>query len=81
MSEDDLVITFIPALITLLVAAERSKASPLTEAEVLEIRDNGVCMMLKRSDRDAVAERRGYADLDAGQIWEQWRAVRTQLNE
>ena len=79
MSDDDLVITFIPALITLLVAAERSKGRPLTEAEVPEIRDGGVCIMLKRSDRDAMAESRGYADLDAEQIWNQWQAVRAEL--
>ncbi len=80
MSKDDaeLVITPIPALIDLLSIKEREKGSPLTEAEVLEIRDTAVCIALSRARRIAMDEARGYADLDPGSIWEQWQAVRRQ---
>ena len=49
--EEELVPTPIPALIAILVNKEREKGSPLSESEVLEIRDNAVCMMLNTSIR------------------------------
>jgi hypothetical protein len=73
--EDDLVIDFSPPLIAVLLAAQRSKSSPLTEEEVLDIRDGATCIRLPK----ATAERRGYPDLDPERCWEQWRAVRTEL--
>lgn len=77
--EDDLVIDFSPPLIAVLLAAERSKGSPLTEAEVLHIRDGATCIRLPRSVAEMAAEQRGYRDLDPERCWEQWRAVRTEL--
>ncbi|SDW79787.1 hypothetical protein SAMN05421504_1011535 [Amycolatopsis xylanica] len=77
--EDDLVIDFSPPLVAVLLAAERSKGSPLTEEEVLDIRDRATCIRLPRSVAKATAEQRGYPDLDAEQCWEQWRAARTEL--
>ncbi len=77
--EDDLVIDFSPPLIAVLLAAERSKGGPLTEEEVLDIRDGATCVRVPRTVAEAVAERRGYPDLDPERCWEQWRAVRTQL--
>ncbi len=74
--DDDLVPVFIPALVLLLREAERSKGSPLTEDEALAIRDNGTCIMLRRSQADAMAESRGYRDLDPEDCWEQWRLAR-----
>lgn len=79
MAEPQLIPVFIPALILLLVDAERRKGSPLTEQEVLDIRDNGVCMMMRVEHAIALDEKRGYNDLDPEQIWEQWREARTQL--
>ncbi|GGS35694.1 MULTISPECIES: hypothetical protein [Actinokineospora] len=78
-TEDDLVIEFSPPLIALLLAAERSKGGPLTEEEVLAIRDGATCIRSPRSLAEAMAERRGYPDLDPELCWEQWQAVRTEL--
>lgn len=77
--KDDLVIAFSPPLIAVLVAAERSKGGPLTEDEVLEIRDGATCIRVPRSVAEATAEQRGYPDLDPEECWEQWRAVRTEI--
>lgn len=77
--EDDLVIDFVPPLIAVLLAAERSKGRPLAEEEVLDIRDGATCVRLPRSVAEASAKQRGYADLDPERCWEQWRAVRTEL--
>ncbi|AUI59537.1 hypothetical protein [Amycolatopsis sp. BJA-103] len=79
--EDDLVIEFVPPLIALLLAAERSKGGPLTEEEVIEIRDGATCIRSPKSLSEAMAEQRGYTDLDPERCWEQWRSVRTELVE
>ena len=78
--QDDLVIEFTPALVVLLLAAERSKGSPLTEDEVVEVRDNATCIRLRRSASEALAAERGYADLDPERCFEEWQIVRTQLS-
>ncbi|MEO6918807.1 MAG: hypothetical protein ABI171_07250 [Collimonas sp.] len=57
--DDSLVPTPIPALIALLLNKEQAKGTQLTEAEVLEIRDNAVCIMLPRSEMLAIEESRG----------------------
>jgi hypothetical protein len=72
---------FMPALVVLLHHSERQKGSPLTEQEVLDIRDKGVCMMLRVEHAIALDEKRGYNDIDPERVWEQWQEVRTQLSE
>jgi hypothetical protein len=79
-SDDDLVLEFTPPLLALLLAAERSKGGPLTEEEVVGVRDGATCVRLRRSTAEAMAEQRGYADLDPERCWEQWQVVRTQLD-
>lgn len=74
---DPLVPVPIPPLAVLLLALERQKGAPLTEDEVLDARDNCVCMMLPVSKRDAMAESRGYRDIDPAECWEEWLAFRT----
>ncbi|MFI7678243.1 hypothetical protein [Actinophytocola sp. NPDC049390] len=80
-AEGDLVIDFSPPLVAVLLAAERSKGGPLTEEEVLGIRDGATCVRLPRSVAEAMAEQRGYADLEPERCWEQWQAVRTGFAE
>lgn len=79
MTEPQLIPIFIPALVTLLVHAEREKGSPLTEQEVVDIRNKGVCMMMRVEDAQALAEKRGYNDLDPEDCWEDWQHVRSQI--
>lgn len=79
MAEPQLIPVFIPALVTLLVRAERLKGGPLTEQEVLSIRDTSACMMLRVEHAQALVDRRGYDDLDPEHAWEDWQVVRAQM--
>ncbi len=81
MTEDneDLVPVFVPALITLLVSAEDNKGSPLDYDEVIEIRDSGACIMMEAKDVAAMAESRGYADIDPENCWYDWQMARREL--
>ena len=79
--EEELVPTPIPALIAILVNKEREKGSPLSENEVLEIRDNAVCIMLPISEKEKMEESRGYPDLNPEYVWEQWQEARVELIE
>jgi hypothetical protein len=79
MSDQQLIPVFIPALVTLLVRAELLKGSPLTEQEVLAIRDEGACIMMRVEHVLAVDERRGYGDIDPEQAWEQWQEARAEI--
>jgi hypothetical protein len=79
MDEPQLIPVFLPALVTLLARAEQLKGSPLTEQEVLDIRDKGVCMMLRVEHAQALAQRRGYNDLDPEHAWEDWQIARARI--
>ncbi len=70
---------FMPALAHLLREAELSKGSPLTRAEVLQARDQGVCMMLRGSAALELEEKRGFRDIDPEDCWEEWQALRQAL--
>ncbi|NNG37366.1 hypothetical protein [Nakamurella aerolata] len=78
-ADDELVLSFIPPLVAVLLDAERSKGSPLTEDEVLFLRDDSTCIAVERSVAEAVAEQRGYPDIDPDRCWEQWQDIREQL--
>lgn len=68
-----------PALVVLLVHAEKHKGSPLTQQEVLAIRDKGACIMMRQEHAISLAEKRGYDDLDPERVWEQWQEARAQM--
>jgi len=74
---------FLNPLVMLLAARERQKGQPLTEAEVIEVRDSAVCTLMTLSQAE-----RFYTELDARvpvlrldpkRLWEQWQAVRDRL--
>jgi hypothetical protein len=67
-----------PAPAPLLEQAEELKGGPLTEAEVLRIRDNAVCVTVPGDVAAAVEAERGYRDLDPADCWEQWLALRAE---
>ncbi len=80
MSEDKLVLTFIPALVSVMLNQENAKGSPLTENEVLKIRDKAIVIALPEKEALAVAEQRGYQDIDPDHCWEQWQEARVDLD-
>ena len=79
MDEPQLIPVFMPALVVMLHHFEREKGSPLTEPEVLDIRDKCVCMMMRVEHAIALDEKRGYNDIDPQRVWEQWQEARAQV--
>jgi len=77
--EEPLCLVFIPALITLLYRAEQLKGAPLTETEVIRIRDNANCLALPYSLAAKGEEDRGYPDIVAEECWAEWQSAREQL--
>ena len=76
---DNLVIYPMPSLVATLLNREQAKGSPLTQAEVMEIRD---CCPSVAVPIDVVAKidaERGYKDIDPEQCWEQWQEARKSL--
>lgn len=73
---EDLVFVFIPSLAALLTHCERTAGAPLGEAEVCSIRDNAVGMLMQRAEAEAMAQSRGYADLDPHNCWAEWQELR-----
>ncbi len=74
-----LCLVFIPALVTVLHAAEKQKGAPLTEQEVIDIRNNATCVKLPFSAALNSEQKRGYPDIVAENCWEAWQSMRTQL--
>lgn len=81
-SDEPTVTVFLNPLVMLLAGRERQKGAPLTEAEVLAVRDQAQCIQMTREQAEMV-----YASLDAQmpiprldpeRIWEQWQEVREQ---
>jgi hypothetical protein len=80
-SNDPLCLVFIPALVTVLYAAEKHKGAPLTEHEVNDIRDKSTCMAVPFSVALEQEKKRGYADIIAENCWEEWQSARMKLGE
>jgi hypothetical protein len=76
---DPLIPVFIPALVQLLAIREQAKGAPLTESEVLEIRGEGVCIMLRHSMAMKMDEARGYPDINPTNVWQEWQAIRERI--
>jgi hypothetical protein len=79
-ASDNLVIYPMPSLVATLLNRERQKGSPLTEAEVLSIRDNCPSVVMTRDDAERIDLDRGYKDIDPERCWEDWSQVRTQFS-
>lgn len=69
---NDRVAVIIPALALILDQAERKKGEPLTEAEVLTIRDRAPAIQMDRADFIQWSGGRA-PDLDPDIAWAQWR--------
>ncbi|MDE1912142.1 MULTISPECIES: hypothetical protein [Pseudomonas] len=74
MDADPLCLVFVPALVAVLTAAEDRKGSPLTEAEVCDIRDRAVCITLPFSVALDMERERGYPDIVAENCWSEWQS-------
>lgn len=74
-----LVPTIIPPLVSVLLAQERSKGTPLTRHEVEEIVTKSPAMMMEPRHVLALERARGYADIEPELAWPQWQIVRRSL--
>ena len=72
----ELIIYPVPSLVSTLLNRERAKGRPLTEAEVLQIRDACPAMAVPPDVARAMDEERGYKDIDPEDCWEQWQMAR-----
>jgi hypothetical protein len=77
---DNLIIYPIPSLVATLLNRERAKGAPLTEEEVIAIRDTAPSVAMTREDAAKVDERRGYLDIDPENCWAEWQKARLQPN-
>lgn len=77
--DDDLVPVFMPALGALLLRAEDVKGEPLSYDEVMRIRDESACIMMKKKDAGKLADTRGYRDIDPENCWFDWQHLRREL--
>lgn len=79
IDDDDLVPVFNPPLALVLAHGEKIKGSPLTEAEVLRMRDRAICTMTPVDLANETANDRGYRDVNPENCWADWHRLRVQL--
>ena len=79
MGGEELVIMCMPSLVSTLWRRECDKGSPLTEEEVLKIRDEAPAMAVPAFAVKQIEESRGYVDIDPERCWEQWQKARLEL--
>ena len=80
MSDSEkLVIYPMPSLVATLLNREQAKGAPLTEAEVIVIRDSCPSVAVPIDVAGKIDVERGYKDLDPERCWEQWQEARKSL--
>jgi hypothetical protein len=80
MSDSEkLVIYPMPSLVATLLNREQAKGSPLTEAEVIQIRDGCPSVAVPIDVAQKIDAQRGYKDIDPERCWEQWQEARKHL--
>ncbi|KAA0699455.1 hypothetical protein DTW90_08705 [Neorhizobium sp. P12A] len=75
----NLIIYPVPSLVATLLSRERTKGSPLTEDEVIGIRDNCEAIAVPRDVARRMDEERGYLDIDPENCWNEWQRARREL--
>jgi hypothetical protein len=70
---------YVPSLLATLTHHEKVKGSPLTEAEVLRIRDEAPAVLVSPEMLKELVAQRGYEDIDPGDCWQQWQAIKGSL--
>jgi hypothetical protein len=78
-NEERLCLVFVPTLVALLYHAESTLGEPLTEPQVLAIRDNANCITLPYGLAAKAEQARGYADIAPENCWAEWQAARETL--
>ena len=80
MDENETLIIYpVPSLVAILVNRERAKGSPLTEEEVVRIRDDCEAIAIPPDVARKMDEERGCLDIDPENCWEEWQRARKEL--
>lgn len=72
-------IVFIPALVTLLESKEKEIGRKLTRSEVEFIRDNATAINLPEEIASDMNKSRGYPDIDAENVWDEWLSYKKNI--
>lgn len=75
----DLVPVYVPSLYEILAAAEKKKGAPLTEDEVLSVRDTATVVMMRREAAGELSRSRTEPDIDPADCWAEWQKRRPPL--
>ena len=78
---EELVLVFVPPLVTILRDVEQRTGVALTESKVNEIRDDATCIALRRSIASKMEKLRGFSDIDPENCWEEWNAIKRDFTE
>lgn len=70
---EELLIVPVPSLIATLLAAQDKRRTPLTEEDVLRIRDAAPAIAMPLFAYEEVTAVRGYRDIDPENAWEEWQ--------
>ena len=76
MTPENKIHYFIPSLASILRRAELSKGAPLTESEVMDIKDNATAIAVTPEIAQEMDAKRGYCDIDPENCWTEWQALR-----
>ena len=83
MSDEPTVKVYLNPLMTLLAGKERQKGSPLTEAEVLAVRDSAVFVQMTKAQAQKFCESLDSQvpvyRMDPDRIWEEWQEIRDKV--
>lgn len=80
-AKEDLIVYPVPSLVATLLNWERDKGSPLTEEEVIQIRNSCEAIAVSRDVARKIDEERGYLDIDPENCWQEWQQARRDLME
>ena len=69
-----------PTLMSMLLAAERSRGRPLERSEVEALVDRAPAISMEIEDASAMERSRGYADIEPELAWSQWQIVRERFD-
>lgn len=75
-ADEPLVLVYVISLRAALCLSENTKGEPLTEEEVLKVRDEAICIALPLSKKLLMDQSRGYEDIDPENCWEEWQRFR-----
>jgi hypothetical protein len=68
-----------PSLVATLLNRENAKGCPLTEEEVINIRDSCPSVAVPPEVAEKIDEERGYKDINPENCWEEWQKARKAL--